>query len=198
MGSEEAVVSERAQAECRRGETGYQETVQEPLPGGGTSYSLEYYCLDEDEERRDVTDEVLTNLFTNPQELLELINLNPLFPAIALGGVLFFIFGLIYRPRREIPAIGTPVSMDSLGSPREPRPRSQSTPRVVVTTKTFDASSGSSSFADLMRDVKAKAAATNEADLVSRLQQLEDARSKGLITQAEYDQMRKDILASMK
>jgi hypothetical protein len=195
MESEQEQASEIAQVLCDEDEEGIQEMIQEPEPGGGMSFSLRYFCVERDGDRRDVTDEAITGLFTNPEQLASFLNLNPIFPAIALGGVLFFIFGLFYRPRREIPAVGTPIQLESMSSSRGSSARA---PKVTVTTQTYDMRGGSSSFADLMKDVKSKAQGAEGEDFVARLQQLEDARSKNLITQEEYDRMRKAILDSMK
>jgi hypothetical protein len=51
-------------------------------------------------------------------------------------------------------------------------------------------------FADLMQQVKAKQGSSG-GDLTARLQQLDEARAKNLISQEEYERLRKQALEDL-
>jgi hypothetical protein len=178
---------------CREGETLVtEEGAAEFNPQTNISgRTVLYYCEDSDGDRRDVTGEVVETLIGDT--VGGLMSILPGFLGSGLLGcilsplgIVFLIIGIFLGVRQR--RVEVPAGFGSPGSPVESF-GSGGSPRVVMTTR----EGSPSSFANLMKEMKAK----EGGDLAGRLQQLEEARAKNLISQEEYDRLRKDILSGL-
>ncbi len=162
-------LDERAAELCESGEQlETDEGASSYTPGQGSGRNVFYYCVNDADERRDITSEVYEGFIG--QTFDSISNMIPGVGAGLLGGcaipigVVFIVIGAIVGRRHS------PGMMTVNGRP-------------VVTVRS---------------NLGQSMPAGGGVDWVARLKQLDDARSKGLISQEEYDKLRQQILDSMK
>ena len=167
----------RAEDLCEPGETIETDEGQSGRTTGGTwGRSITVYCVDDEGNRRDVTNEFGGNLlgqaFTGIPAFLGGVGLSMCFTSlIAVGVVLLVIGSVITRRSRQ-------QNMVTVGG----------IPGVQVYTNQPGA-------VDVSRYVQQQS--KPGGDLTAKLRQLEEARNKGLISAEEYDRLRQQILDMM-
>lgn len=174
-----ADADDEAAALCNDNETLEKETgASEYTVGQGYASSVVYTCVDPQGNRRDVTGEFAEKMVG---DLAGALNFNFSFSPIGLVlpilGVVLIFAGLLIRGRKA-ETVDVPGVAGSFPGARVMRidPRTGKAP------------------VDLGQIIRQN---TGGVDLTTRLKQLEDARSQGLISQEEYDRLRKQILDSM-
>jgi hypothetical protein len=198
---------------CKTGETLVQENgATSYTPGQGYSSTVQYYCEDAKGNRRDITDEFNENLVGSVTGILSAFstpfNFDMKNIALIGGGLLLAIIGLIVSARRSFAnAVPVGVQVDSAGRPvittsgRVVRVNGQdviATPEVARYIQQAQAMNTFASMGTPAQTPPSVSISTAGGDLAAKLQQLDEARKAGLITQEEFDQMRQKILDQMK
>lgn len=205
---------------CQPGEKLVKETgASSYTPGQGWGSAVQYYCVNDAGTRRDVTGQFAQGLVGQIFGALPGVASGMMFSlgatCVLLAGVVLLVTGrLMSRRRAEAYSfdLGGGVSGQVVTVQRG-QPAQFST--VVTTTNQADLPPDMQRFIEQVKTNPAKAlsefsddfeklagwaqanAANLPTDLTGRLKQLEEARQVGLISQAEYDQLRRDILDSL-
>jgi hypothetical protein len=193
---------------CREGETLDQENgATSYTPGQGYASTVQYYCVDQNGNRRDITDEFNENLVDSVSGIMSsfsgIFNFDMKNFALIGGGILLLIVGLIVGLRRSVSSVPVQV-VGSLGGSQ---PVMTTTGRVVQVNgqdviatpevaRYIQQAQAMSQFASAGTSPQSGLEA--EPDLAGKLKQLEQARSAGLISPEEYDRLRQQILDQMK
>ena len=176
----------RAAELCREGET--LETAQgasEYTPGTGYGRPTQYYCVNGAGVRRDVTGAFVGNMFDDVLGAIPSLLPNAGFMLLPVLGVILLIWGILLGARKRTRQFST-ISRALTGG---------------GTAQTFSVSKSNadvnlSDFVDLFQQLKTQHEEGGNA-LAARLQQLEEARKKNLISQEEYEALRKQALKDL-
>lgn len=171
-----ALEGPQAEDLCEPGEQIVTEGGQsERGPTGEWRHPVRIYCVDDAGNRRDVTENFAGDLvgqaFDSLPGFLGGIGLSFCFSSLIGLGIVLMVIGLVVSRRRQ-PQIVTVGG----GAPG---------------VQTFTVRSGTSSFTRIPHSQM------SAEDLTGRLRQLEDARNRNLISDEEYERLRKQILDSM-
>ena len=170
----------------------------------GTStdgYEFNFYCEGKDGERRDVTGPGVLTIGAG-------------FVVPFVGGLLLMlwgIFAMVWKATRKLTSAAFGAAADGSGFGTANQPAmiyTNQSGQPIRTSATFVNASGQpvdvsqippekmEKIQDVFKTFGMNLPQTGSAgtDLIARLQQLEEARSKNLITQEEYDRLRKEIL----
>lgn len=188
---------EEAAKYCKAGETLVKEQGAETYsPTEGYGRSTQYYCENAAGTRRDVTGEFVTNLvgqaFNGVGGMFN-FSVKTEYMAAALLGLILVIAGSVLNRNKRKAAM-----VDALGGTNFNV--SSGTPVIRVGGQGVTNSPDLAQIiqqAQAMKQQQSGMSAGNAGDLVARLRQLEEARNKNLITQEEYDRVRRQILGSM-
>jgi uncharacterized membrane protein len=181
----------RAAELCREGET--LDVVQGATTytqGSGYGRSTQYYCVNGAGVRRDVTGDFVQNMFGDVFNAIPSILPNVGFMLLPFIGVVLLLLGILLSVRVR-PQQGITLSMAHAGSPN-----AQTFTVDKGGKRTVVMMDHGGDFADLMQQVKAKQGSSG-GDLTARLQQLDEARAKNLISQEEYERLRKQALEDL-
>lgn len=170
---------------CNAGETLEQETgASVYTPGNGYASSIQYYCVDDAGNRRDVTGDFVENLMGGVDGIFSnvggLVSSSLMMTGLTMVGIVLLIIGFIVSARRRASGAMAPVGVYTSG----------------MTTRI-----GGTNLNDVLQQVqqfKSQQQPLNSNDLMGRLQQLEKAYEAKLITKDEYDRLREQLLNSMR
>jgi len=193
---QDAVSGDRAAELCREGEElDTSSGSSSYTPGIGYGRTVLYFCVDKDGTRREVTGEFVEDMVNNTMGTvfgsMGQIGIGVLASfGLGLGIFLIIIGSLVNRFRRRDgidPYLGGTAFNVTTGLPQ-------------VSVQRMDLNSDFAPFIPGQSAPvgSAKAGAATNANLTDRLRQLEQARRENLISQAEYDRMRKEILDQMR
>jgi len=166
---------------CTEGETLVKiEGASEYTPGQGYGRPIAYFCENADGERRDVTGEFATQLISSATEgITNAFNLQFDFRLllISLAGVVMIIISRFL-----------------------PRPAGLTVPSGATVMRM--GGQGAVDLNEIIRRAQAMKAQQNQqpvgssggGDLAARLKQIDDLKAQGLISSAEYDRLRKQLL----
>jgi hypothetical protein len=194
---QDAVSGEGAAELCTEGEKLVEQSGSSRYtPGVGYGRSVLYFCEDAQGNRRDINSEYFGNMFGDITGTVFGsigqfgVGIIASF-GIGLGIILIVIGSIMNRFRRRADGInpylgGTGFNVTT-GLPQ-------------VSVQRMDLNSDFAPFIPGQSAPvgSANAGAANNANLTDRLRQLEQARRENLISQAEYDRMRKEILDQMR
>lgn len=159
---------------CEEGERLVEETgPSERLPGGGFASTVLHFCVDADGGRREVTGEFVSGMmgdvFSSLDGFLPGIGASVLLSLLIPVGVVLIIIGALVGRRRSA---------------------------AYVQVGGMPSISGTSLFeADPRRDrVRMTGETPGGGTVAERLKQLDDLRSRGMISADEYDRLRQKIL----
>lgn len=170
---------------CKPGE----KLVEEKGPstytaGRGYSSSVTMYCVNNENQKRDVTGDFANGLVGQVGGIFDNVFTGLFGSVIYVGlvgiGLVLAIIGLLVGRRRSIPVV-------TVGAPSS----------YGASTFTVQNTSGSANLNQIIQQARQMKASAS-TDLSTRLKQLEDARNAGLISQTEYDRARQQIIDSMK
>ncbi|MDX2140739.1 MAG: hypothetical protein SF123_21830 [Chloroflexota bacterium] len=159
---------------------------------GVTGRSTAYYCV-EDGVRRDVTglfvQETVGQAFEGVGSFLPgLIGTSLLSCLLVPLGVVLIIAGIVVGIRQRQSQMSTATGIQGFGTTVRPG-------GVYINGQPVSGSSAD--LQQLLAKAKRSTSAAGSADLTAKLQQLEEARAKNLISADEYERMRKQILDDM-
>jgi hypothetical protein len=187
---------------CNDGET--LDVVQGPSTRSGTGSTATtgrttiYYCVDASGERRDVTGQAVGELLTGANGIFT--NLSSFLPfrlefvgAFVVGLIMTIIGGTMMR-RSMIKRL-----LESGGVASVQWDVNDMSPRVVVSQRSqaIRHDSAQSLIDQINQAAKRSTQQVTGDDLTVRLEQVEQAYQKRLISQEEYDRLRKEILDSL-
>jgi hypothetical protein len=164
-------------------------------PGQGYARSVQYYCVDEDGNRREVTGEFAENLFGGVSGIFSAFS-SPLrieYLALFGLGILSVILGIVISVRRAFRVQPQPTNFDFSGAP-------VGSPSGNVVQVNGQEYITSPELARRVQNMQNAAKFTTfvvgqqGGDLTERLRQLDEALKANLITQDEYDRLRQQIL----
>lgn len=168
---------------CRPGETLEEEGGAESYtPGVGYGRNVRYFCVDDAGERREVTGDFVEGMLGNVGgALLPMLSgglVTIISPLVLTFGFILAIIGFAFSRRRRSPTITQYVYSAGQGIP----------PTYTMPTTQTPTPSANLGF-------PTKPAA--RGDLTAKLRQLDEARQANLISDDEYQRMRKEILDSI-
>gem|GEM_PF-1686212 len=173
---------------CTEGETLVKiEGASEYTPGQGYGRPIAYFCENADGERRDVTGEFATQLISSATEgITNAFNLQFDFRLllISLAGVVMIIISR-FLPRPAGLTVPSGATVMRMGA-----------------TVMRMGGQGAVDLNEIIRQAQAMKAQQNQqpvgssggGDLAARLKQIDDLKAQGLISSAEYDRLRKQLL----
>lgn len=176
-------------------------------PGQGYASSVQYYCVDDAGNRRDVTGQFAENLLGGMSGIFSSFSSPFRMEYVALfgGGVLALFIGIfvsVSRGRRRFAAAQTMNFDFSSGTPV---PGSPSGTRVQMNGQEYVTTPEMANQIRRMQNavhftnvVAGTPAAQTTGDLKSRLSQLDEALKANLISQEEYDRLRQQLLDQMR
>ena len=185
---------------CSEGETLV--TEQGPSVRTGTSttstgHTVLYYCESANGERRNVTQQANNTLISGVGDVLS--DLGSFMPfrlefvgAFVIGLIMTILGGTMMR-RSMVKRL-----LESGGVASVQWDVNQMTPRVVISQRSQTLRHDSAqSLIDQINQAVSRSSQTTGADLTTRLEQVEQAYQKRLISQEEYDHLRKEILDTL-
>ncbi len=186
-----AISTPDAAGYCNPGETLEQESgASVYTPGQGYGRSVQYYCVDDSGNRRNVTDQFVENLMGDVGGIFDnvsgIISSSLLMTGLTVVGIVLLILGIAVSARRR----GAQAFMTPGGVVYSAGPTVRVGGRTVA---------GGVDLGDVIQQAQQlKATQQETGSLTARLQQLEKAYEARLITREEYDRLRQQLLDSVK
>jgi hypothetical protein len=158
---------------------------------GVTGRSTAYYCV-EDGVRRDVTglfvQETMGEAFDGVASFLPgLIGTSILSCLLVPLGVVLIIAGIVVGIRQRQSQMANATGIQGFGTTVRPG-------GIYINDRPV---AGNADLQQLLAKAKQQASASGNVNMTAKLQQLEEARAKNLISADEYERMRKQILDHM-
>lgn len=196
----------REAALCREGETLDESNGQSTYtPGSGFASTVQLYCVNSAGERRDVTgefaealtggvDDIMGGMFTGMPNLLLNVGL------IGIGITLLLIGSIVGMLRAARRTVGTPVVDPLTGQTVQGATRVNLNGQDIITTPEIAGRMQQNPMfmGTTTPSVQVKVDPNSKEDLATRLRKLEDLLKANLISQAEYDRLRSELLNTLK